>query len=361
MSVEEKFYMMWLSRSLGMSMKKTKLLLDKFGSPEGVWNASEKSIKNVIKDSKVFSMLEDGKEKITDWIVELRKLEIKYISINDKNYPYLLKEIHDPPVGIYVQGNLPDAESSTYISIIGARRCSEYGKNMAYKFSKELALDNFTIVSGLAKGIDSISHVGALEAGGKTVAVLGFGHKHCYPSENRKLMKTIGERGCLLSEYPPETQSNRFNFVQRNRIIAGLSKGLLVVEAGRKSGTMTTVDFANESGRTIMALPSNITSSSGEGTNDLIREGCPMITKIEDIYFELGIDKNEKGTENEVPFELETDEKKVYDILSYEAVGFDYIVGLVKMPVADVQYILTMLELKGIIQKLNGERYIKSL
>lgn len=363
MIMDSKYYMMWLFQSLGLNIRKTWLLLNEFNSPENVWNAEERIIESVVKDTKTYRMLEKGKGLLPGWIEEVEKCGLRYISINESDYPKLLREIHEPPVGIYIKGNLPDFDEMPYISIIGARRCSEYGRNMAYKFSKELAKDGFTIVSGMAKGIDSLGHKGALDVGGATVAVLAFGHCHCYPSENRELMKVIGEKGCLLSEYPPDTPSNRFNFVQRNRIIAGISKGLFVVEAGRKSGTLTTVDFAGDSGRVIMALPSNITSLSGQGTNDLIKEGCPMITKVEDIYFELGISRKKKESKKEKNggLILDKEEKMVYSILSYDAVGFDYIADKIKMEIPEIQYILTMLELKGAIQKLPGERYIRSL
>ena len=292
--MHENHYMMWLFRSLGMNLRKTYILLEHFGSAMEVWNADDKMLLQIngVTQQTVHA-LNEGKECVADWIRELDSLGIRYISINDRCYPHLLREITDPPVGLYIKGDLPENDC-VMISIIGARRCTDYGRNMAYKLSKNLAKEGIVIVSGMARGIDSMGHKGTLDANGRTIAVLGFGHKHCYPPENKSLMEEISKSGCLISEYPPDTEATRYNFPQRNRIIAGISQGLIVVEAGKKSGTLITVDFALDDGRTVMTLPANITSKASEGTNELIKQGCPIVTCTEDVLFELGVEKKKK-------------------------------------------------------------------
>ena len=363
MLVDENLYVMWLNRSLNLNTKKIYLLLDCFKTASNIWNADKKELLALSGITpETVENLEKGKDCFADWCEELEKFEIEYISILDSRYPIYLSQIADPPVGLYVKGKMYDSEE-IFVSMIGSRRCSEYGKNMAYKFSKALAEDGIVIVSGMASGIDSICNIGALDGGGKTIAVLGFGHNHCYPPENRQLMDRIAEEGCLISEYPPNHGSNRYTFPQRNRIIAGISEGLIVIEAGEKSGTCITVDFALEMGRTVMALPGNITNSFAKGTNDLIKQGCPMITDIEDIYFELEIEKGKKKEEVEekVKLSLTQEERKVYQLMDNEAITIDFITKNLEMSVKDIQYILTMLELNGVIQKQPGERYIKTL
>ena len=361
--MNENYYMMWLFRSLGMNLRKTYILLECFGSALEIWNADEKTLLEICGiTQETVHALNQGKASVDHWIRELNDLGLRYISINDPSYPPLLKEIADPPVGLYIKGELPK-EGSVMVSIIGARRCTEYGRNMAFKLSKDLAKEDIVIVSGMARGIDSMGHRGALEADGRTIAVLGFGHNNCYPTENKNLMEQISKKGCLISEYPPDTEATRYNFPQRNRIIAGISQGLIVIEAGKKSGTLITVDFALDDGRTVMTLPANITSKASEGTNDLIKQGCPIITCAQDVLFEIGVEtkKKQQKKEEKLELNLSEEEKKVYQLISDEAVAMEYITKMLKMPVQDIQYILTMLELEAAIRKLPGDKYIRCL
>ncbi|MCI1959922.1 MAG: DNA-processing protein DprA [Clostridia bacterium] len=349
-------YMMWLSRALGYN-KKIFNILKCFGSPEEVYNSKRETYLTVkgITDE-VADKLISAKKNAEKWCDELKKLNIEYISLLDDRYPSLLRETCDAPVGIYVKGQLPK-KNEHCISMIGARRCSEYGKRMAKKFSSEIAREGVWIVSGMARGIDSVSHRGTLSVGGKTIAVLGFGHNRCYPSENRELMKQISETGCVLSEYPPDTEPEVYYFPQRNRIIAGISEALIVIEAGKKSGTLITVDRALDYGRTVMTIPSNITSMSGVGTNELIKQGCPVVTSADDVFFEIGIEKKKKDEKKKV--NISDDEAEIFNLLSLEPKLFDEIVKKSQKSIQDVQYILTMLEINGLIEKLAGNRFVK--
>ena len=209
--------------------------------------------------------------------------QIKEISILDENYPELLKQIYDPPKCLYVMGNL-EILNTPSIAIVGCREASEYGKKAATYFSYNLAKQGITIVSGLAKGIDSYSHIGALQAKGKTIAIIGSGLDIIYPKENEQLAKKIIEQGgAIISEYPLGTRPTQDHFPARNRIISGLSKAVLVVEAKEKSGSLITADFAMEQGKEVYAVPGNINSINSVGTNNLIKDGAIPVSNFSDI------------------------------------------------------------------------------
>lgn len=215
--------------------------------------------------------------------INLNKSKIKIIKIEDKDYPEKLKNIYNPPKELYVLGN-EKILNETAIAIVGSRNCTKYGAQNAYKFAYEIAKRNICVISGLARGIDTYSHKGAVLAKGKTIAVLGCGLDVIYPSENFELYKKIVQTGgTIITEYPLGTKPKRYNFPERNRIISGLSDGILVVEARKKSGTMITVEFALEQGREVYAIPGNISSDSSYGTNELIKEGATPVTNVNDI------------------------------------------------------------------------------
>lgn len=225
-----------------------------------------------------------------------------------------------------------------------------------------LARQGIVIVSGMARGVDSAAHKGALEGGGKTIAVLGCGVDICYPSEAFKLRKQIIENGCVLSEYPPNTKPQKHFFPARNRIISGLSHAVIVAEAGRKSGTLITVDMANDQGREVLAVPGNISSKLSEGTNRLIRDGAFPVIDYTDALFALGISE-EAEPQNDKPAEkiLAPDEKRVYDTMSLAAVSFDSLQEATGLTAGQLHLICIALELKKYIKKLPGARYIKSM
>lgn len=215
--------------------------------------------------------------------INLDKNKIKTIKLEDSTYPEKLKEIYNPPKTIYLIGNEKLLNQKS-IAIIGCRECSRYGAENAYKFGYELAKENICVISGFAKGIDTYSHKGAVSAKGKTIAVLGCGLDIIYPPENIELYKQILlQGGAIISEYPLGSKPEKYHFPERNRIISGLSRGVLVIEAKKKSGTMITVDFALEQGREVYAVPGNISSENSYGTNELIKEGAIPVTSINDM------------------------------------------------------------------------------
>lgn len=215
--------------------------------------------------------------------INLDKSKIKTIKLEDSTYPEKLKEIYNPPKTIYLIGNEKLLNQKS-IAIIGCRECTRYGAENAYKFGYELAKENICVISGFAKGIDTYSHKGAVSAKGKTIAVLGCGLDIVYPPENMELYKQILiQGGAIISEYPLGSKPEKYHFPERNRIISGLSSGVLVIEAKKKSGTMITVDFALEQGREVYAVPGNISSENSYGTNELIKEGAIPVTSINDM------------------------------------------------------------------------------
>jgi len=280
---------------------------------------------------------------------------IKTISIQDKNYPKLLKEIKDPPEILYVEGEILPNESC--LAVVGTRRASSYGKQVALEIAGDLAEAGLTIVSGLAPGIDSFSHKATLERGKRTIAVLGTGidKKSIYPQENLKLAEKILETGgALISEYPPGTHGSEFTFPQRNRIISGLSLGVLVVEAKQKSGALITANWAKKQGRKIFAIPGPIHSLNSKGCHYLIKQGAKLVGNVNDILKELNLPIKEGAKEitGETP-----EENLILGVLKEEASDIDKIIEKTKLPAATVASTLAILEIKGKVKNLGGSIY----
>ena len=263
-------------------------LLERFGSPAAVFSASVHELAGVPKMSKKISqtiLAFNDWDGILRQIDGLNKAGIRIVTFLDENYPRHLLNVYDRPALLYVAGHLHSDDIS--IAIVGSRHASTYGKYTTDRISRELALRGATIVSGMARGIDSCAHRGALAAKGRTIAVLGSGLDVIYPPENKKLFEAIVEQGAVISEYPPGTQPLPFHFPARNRIISGMSYGVLVVEAGEKSGSLITAKLAMEQGREVFAIPGPIDSASSRGTNSLIKQGAKLIDSVDDILEEI--------------------------------------------------------------------------
>lgn len=256
--IEEKFYKIWLTLIEGLGIKRYINLIKVLKNNKGIFNASKEELIQVkLIDEKICYQILDiqKREMAKKYLKYMQYNKIDIISIEDKQYPPYLREIYNPPICLYIKGNKNIFENIG-IGIIGCRECSEYGKKVAEQFSYNLAINNINIVSGLAKGIDSYAHLGATYAKGLTTAVLGSGIDIIYPKENNYLIdKILRTNGAIISEYPIGTQPSKINFPARNRIISGIAKGLLVVEAKKKSGTLITVDFALEQGRDVFIIP----------------------------------------------------------------------------------------------------------
>jgi len=369
--MQDDIYMLWLSSFVHqVGSRKLNFLLEKFGSARAIFAACHDELKEQMPNAHYAFDCISKQQNLSYIEVLLAQLEAKgiaYISRNNPRFPTLLKEIPDPPVGIFFIGTLP-ADNTAKIAIIGSRKCSEYGLLTARLLAMPLAAAGIVIVSGMAKGVDSMAHRGALQGKGKTIAVLGCGVDICYPAENKQLREEIINNGCVMSEYLPGVRPTPMYFPARNRIISGLCRAIVVTEAGKKSGTLITVDQAQEQGREVFAVPGNISSKLSYGTNQLIRDGAFPVSDYEDILSALGISTllqhNEapKASQRTTKIEnnLAPDEKRVYDNLSLEPISFDALADKANIEIGKLHLICTGLELKGLAKKLPGSRYIKN-
>ena len=281
-------YEVWLS-NINISNKRKIELLKKFRTAKKIWNLDKKSLEKLdLKESEINNILEnEEKRNLEKYVNYMVKHNILLVSCFSEKYPDSLKFIDNRPVFLYIRGNIENLYEDC-IAIVGSRNASIYGRNVARKIAKELADRNINIVSGLGAGIDKFAHLGALESKtGKTIAVLGTGisDNEIYPFENKKLFENILEsKGTIISEFKLGTKPLKYNFPLRNRIISGLSKKLIVVEAAQNSGSLITADFALEQGKDIYAVPGNITSENSVGTNELIKQGAYLFNKIDDLF-----------------------------------------------------------------------------
>jgi len=289
----------------------------------------------------------------------IRDAGVKVITLFDKEYPECLKTIYDPPILLYAKGDF-EKEDELSVAIVGSRKCTYYGLNMAEKIASELVSSNVVIISGLARGIDTAAHKGAVKSNGRTIAVLGNGLSSIYPAENKELAERILHNGLLVSEFPMQEKPCKKNFPRRNRIISGLAKGLLVVEAAKRSGALITADFALEQGRDVFAVPGMADRFSSNGTNALIKQGAKLVESADDILEELGIDKAERADKNEDSYVLENPhEKSIFNMLSDKPSDIDTIIRKLEVKTQQAKLMLLNMEMKGIIKQLPGKLYVR--
>ncbi len=366
-----KKYWVWLSSLEKISPKNRLKLLDIFEDPKKIWGASEQELrKSQILTESAINQVTSEKYKIEalKHLETINNEKIDLITIEDKKYPYYLKNIYDPPIVLYTKGELLQNEKS--ISIVGSRKATSYGLEAGEELAYQLSMLGITITSGMARGIDSSAHKGALRAKGRTIAVLGCGHDIIYPPENKTLMKDIIESGAVISEYLPGTDPMAKNFPARNRIISGISLGVVVVEAAENSGSLITANFALEQGREVFALPGNINRINSRGANKLIKEGAKLTTSIEDILEELeiynlinnkeidGIDEDKINNDvfNQKYYRgLDSEERRMVECLKYEPCHVDHLANMTGYSIKHINSILTMLELKGVIEQMPGK------
>jgi len=287
-------------------------------------------------------------------VVALEKCASRIVSLWDDGYPEALKTIHDPPALLYVRGTCSPAPA---LAIVGSRRCSPAGMATTRRFAREIAGSGMTIISGLARGVDSQAHEGALDVGGATIAVLGCGIDCIYPPENRSLFRRISEQGGIVSEYPPGTPPLPGHFPGRNRIISGLSRGVLVVEAARGSGSLITAEFALEQGREIFAVPGAIAAPNSDGVNNLLKQGAHLVTEAQDILSHLRPTTGTIGIRNALSLLENLSEQEKND----EPVQIDDLARKSGLTPMELSAILLQLELRGAASQLPGMRYIRSL
>ena len=363
MDYKKKAFWIWLSSIPGIGSKRFNKILAEFSSPEDVWNASEMELnKYVLSIGKnaINNIIKYKQDKyLRDAENIMQRKDIQVLILTDREYPSLLKNIYAPPPVLYVRGKLPDSATNT-VAIVGSRRASQYGRQIAERLGYELSQAGVTVISGLAYGIDAMAHRGALRAEGSTVGVLGCGVDIVYPQENLRYYNEMVVQGAVVSEFPMGTKPLAGNFPARNRIISGLSQGVLVVEARQRSGAMITVDFALEQGRDVYAIPGNIDQPCSYGTNALIKDGAKLVMRVEDILEELpGYEMPEK--DKKVSMQLDFLETQVYNTLNSEKKHIDQIANTTGMQIGQLSSILTKLEIKGAIRRLPGKLFVRSI
>jgi DNA processing protein len=353
-------------------------LLERFGSAVNVFHATRGELESLrLKAESIESILKkEFHDKAEEEFERVKEIGGDVLNLDDGSYPYLLREIADPPITLYVKGNWQACFESPCVAVIGSRRCSTYGENAAVMLSRDLAERGICIISGLARGIDSAAHRGAVQAKGKTVAVLGTGIGQVYPKENARLVDEILDSGgAVVSQFPLETPPIPENFPYRNRIISGLSLGVLVVEASERSGSLITVRLAMEQNREVYAVPGNITSKNSFGTNYLIKSGAKLVQQWQDVVSELPseisaqilppqIDKKDKTAKQSelVPVDLTEQESKIWQLLSPDdPTHIDVLIEASGFSVSVVSNALLNLELRELIREVSAKRYVKRL
>lgn len=370
--IEELYYWIKFHLLFGNSINVTQKLINFFKEVKEIFNAPLEKIAKIsnIKEEKIKDILDNApavEEKIKKDIEIIKKYNIKLVTIFDKDYPENLKNIASSPPILYVRGDIKP-EDKLAVGIVGSREPSSYGEIVAYKFSKELSSLKFTIISGLAKGIDYYAHLGAIKSGGRTIAALGTGIDVIYPKEQEMLFEQIIEHGGLISEFPIGTPPLSYNFPKRNRLISGLSLGIVVVEGGIESGAMITANFALKQGKKLFAVPGSITNYKSSGPHKLIKEGAKLVENVEDIIEEIStlnlIYKKSEEEEKRINEEIENLselEKKIYNILSSEPLYIDEIHYKTGIASPEIDNILLGMELNGVIKELPGKMYVKIL
>ncbi|MBW1859484.1 MAG: DNA-protecting protein DprA [Deltaproteobacteria bacterium] len=335
-------------------------LLQQFGEPEKVFSASRQALMQVDGVSDRLSSVIKGyeiPEEVHEDLALVEENGVGIITFSDGNYPTLLRHIHDPPAVLYVYGTLdPD---SLNIAMVGSRNATSYGLTVTERLSGDLSQRGFTIVSGMARGIDSAAHEGTLAAGGKTIAVLGCGLGTIYPAENKKLFHRIAENGAVVSEYSFMTPPDAHHFPARNRIISGLSLGTVIVEATHQSGSLITAGLAAEQGREVFAVPGSVKSFKSMGTHRLIKEGAKLVEHADDIVEELNITEDAPPDDTSVAssIELTAEEEKVLDKLSPYPIHIDNLVRELSLSAGHVSSLLLQLELKGLVTQSPGKLF----
>jgi DNA processing protein len=371
-----------LNMTPGIGPRAAAKLLERFGSAEAVYSATRAELEQLrLVPEAIDTIIGRDLQAAAEAEIKLvRKLSGDILLLDDGVYPSSLREIYDPPIVIYVKGSWSECLDQPCIAVVGSRRCSTYGQNAALMIARDLAQRGVTVVSGFARGIDAAAHRGALEAGGRTVAVLGTGIDECYPRDHRKLAAEILDKGgALVTQFPLGTPPVSENFPYRNRIISGLSLGVVVVEASENSGSLITARLAMEQNREVFAIPGNITSRNSFGTNYLIKgAGAKLVQQWQDIATELppqiaakllpppfGEKKKEQSLADRlafVPEGLSRTESSIFRLLTPDAPShIDTLIGQSRLPISELTSALLSLEMRELIRALPGKCFVRKL
>lgn len=352
----------WLGFNLvsGIGPAKMQALLDRFDDLEQAWNANVGALYALGIDKRTLENMVAAREAL-DLDAELARIEragLRLLTWQSADYPRYLREVPMAPPVLYMRGELLSADEWA-IAVVGTRRLTAYGRQVARELTLGLARSGITVISGLARGIDSLAHKTAIEAGGRTIAVLGSGLNQIYPPENRRLAEQIvAGHGALISEYALDTPPDARNFPPRNRIISGLSLGTIVVEAGERSGALITASFALEQNREVFAVPGPVTSKASKGTNRLIQEGAKLVTSIEDVLEELNLTQATQQQAVQLFMPESAEEALLLRHLVDEPTHVDELSRQSGLPTALVSSTLTLMEMKGMVQQVGGMKYV---
>ncbi|SHO49902.1 DNA-processing protein DprA [Anaerocolumna xylanovorans] len=360
----KKEYWYWLCSISELSQKKKEAILSFFSSPEEAFKEKTEAFSRLeILTNKDIERIDNSRKEssVQENYAKLKSKGIYFVTIEDGEYPEKLRNIYESPLGIFYKGKLP-AKEGVNIAVIGARNCSDYGREMARSFAKELAKAGVGIISGLAAGIDGAAHDGALMAEGDTFGVLGCGADICYPVENFNLYLKMCMSGGILTEYAPGTQPRAYHFPMRNRIISGMSDGILVVEAREKSGSLITVDYGLEQGKNIYAIPGRPGDILSDGCNNILKMGAKMCTETYDILedYILTCKKITKGNKKNDKL-LEANEKIVYACLSRIPKHLNDIAKEADFPIGELASLLFQLESKNYIKQIRANYYVTDI
>lgn len=356
-------YLNALNKIQGVGSQKMKMILDFFGTAEKAWAGTQKEFEESGLTSNLATKIITERTNIDpdqEW-AEMEKREIRMITVNDDTYPRLLKEIANPPYILYVRGRLEALNEKPMIAIVGSRKFTQYGAQVAGVFATDLSRAGITVVSGLALGIDAIAHRATLDAGGTAIAIIGSSleDENIGPRTNFDLARNILlSGGAIISEHPLGTQATPFAFPVRNRILAGMTLGTLVVEAALDSGTLITANLAVEFNREVFAVPGSIFSPTSTGTHKLIKNGAKMICNVKDILEELRLEQKTEIENAKKIIPDSPEEEKILKLLSHEPVHIDNIIKIAKLETSVISSTLVMLEMKGMIKDIGGQNYI---
>ncbi len=351
----------WIGFNLvrGIGPAKVRRLLDYFGELGAAWNAPPDELQRLGLDRRALDNLLAIRSKV-DLGLALTRIEksgAQVLTWESPGYPRNLLNIAQPPPVLFVKGALTAADEWA-VALVGTRKVTAYGREVARDLASGLAASGVTVVSGLARGVDAVAHRAALEAGGRSIAVLGCGLDIIYPPEHRELADAIAKSGAVVSDYPLGTQPDGVNFPPRNRIISGLSKGVVIVEAGADSGALITADYALEQGRDVFAVPGNINHRASVGANRLIQQGAKAVLSVTDILEELNLQLVTERKEARAALPTDPTEQKVLESLASGPVHVDELSVQLSLPIAQISGTLAMMELKGLVRQTGGMNYI---
>jgi DNA processing protein len=357
--VDQRIYYVGFSLVKGIGSVRVRMLQDYFGNLETAWNAPVEALQRAGLGEKIIKTLQHVRATYDLEVIweDIQTKKIHVITWEDGGYPNRLRELEQPPPVLYYRGNFT-LEDDWAVGIVGTRRMTVYGKQVADEIARNLATQGVTIVSGLARGVDAVAHQAALEAGGRTIAVLGSGVDEIYPPEHERLAARIIDQGAILSDYAPGTPPDSANFPPRNRIISALARAVIVVEASESSGALITAAFAAEQGREVFAVPGQIHAPQSQGTNRLIQQGARLLLNPQDVLEVLNMTQLPEQAHIRQVIPADPTEALIYSRLSHEPQHIDEIRRNSDLPIEQVSATLAIMELKGMVKQVGGMQYI---